>query len=134
MKYWHQFTWTDHALQRIAEYKFRLCDVFEWFEESVEVKKSRRELLKEFVKHGGIKGMNSAKIYAHKRIAFVVRYLGERALIITVIDTNKYKKEFERKSSFTVQVVNGKMKLVPTVQKILLDAQPAQGEEKGVQV
>jgi hypothetical protein len=72
MKDWQEYYWTKHALLRIYEYGWTLRKVFDWFAESVEVDKSDYELLKEFLKHGGIKGMQ-AQIFAHQQINFVIQ-------------------------------------------------------------
>ncbi len=77
---WTDFIWTRHALQRIAEYGLRLDGVFSDFESSVEVEKNETTLIREFVRHGGLKALKS-KLYQGDNYMFVT----QGNVIVTVI-------------------------------------------------
>lgn len=78
---WRDYHWTKHALLRIAEYKLKLNEVFDEFEVAIEMEKDDHELLKQFVRHGGIKGMQR-KVLSSNKYQFVIT----DAAVITVVN------------------------------------------------
>lgn len=99
---WSDYEWTKHALQRIAESGRKLITVFNSFEIAVEVPKSDWHLVKDFVRHGGVRGMKSIVLYDQSQ---ATSFIIQGKTVVTVV--------FNAKISKTVakgyQIINGKI-------------------------
>lgn len=116
MRNWKDYFWTKHALERIAEYKLKLSDVFRDFEGAIEVDANDTELLRSFVRHGGLKGLESITL-SGEIYSFVVKE--KKKLVITVINhtVRKTKKQLvaEAKEWVVVESEDGTKKMKPII-------------------
>lgn len=104
---WRDFHWTQHALLRICEYQWKLCDVFLKFAVAEQIEKADWEKSRDFQRHGGFKGLNSVFL-----IAPGIQYVIKDKNIITVVNTTRYD---DKVKNWKIVERDGKRMILPFI-------------------
>lgn len=110
---WKNYRWSEHALERIAEYHLRLNNVFSDFEHAEKVDRSEEQILRDFSKSDWIK-RKERSLLDGQNYGFIVKE--EQKIVVTVINhrLRKSQKELRKETDrFVVEIKNGVKKLKP---------------------
>lgn len=91
-RYWFNYAWGPHVLQRMCEYKLRADKIFDQFEQSIVFERDRKQTVHDFAKHGGIKGLNKTVLLSNGKYIFIVDE--EKKRVMTLYPNNRYQQEY----------------------------------------